>query len=66
MEDIKFDKFYITEILNDLHRNGFVDGGKACQMLREWSAELREKSRTTMAASHLKRDFNRIVGKANW
>lgn len=66
MESPKIDKFFITEILNDLYRNGFVEGGKACVMLRDWAAELREKSRTEMSATHLKRDFGAIIGIENW
>lgn len=66
MENIKTDKFFITEIINDLHRHGFMEGGKACVMLHDWAAELREKSRTKMAASHLRRDFNCEVGACNW
>lgn len=66
MENVKTDKFFITEILNDLYRNGFVVGGKACTMLQDWGAELREKSRIKMPASNLRREFNREVGAQNW
>ena len=66
MCDAKTDKFFITEILNDLHRNGYVEGGKACTMLRDWAIELREKSRTQLATSRLRREFNREVGAQNW
>ena len=66
MQDVKTDKFFITEILNDLHRHGFIEGGKACTMLQDWSAELREKARTQLAASRLKKTFDKEVGAYNW
>lgn len=43
METIK-DRIFIQEIINDLERNGYVCGGKAYTMLRDWSRELRDKS----------------------
>ena len=66
MDTPKDNKFFITEILNDLHRNGFVPQGKAETMLRDWAAELREKARPQLAASHLHRSFNTEVGAYNW
>lgn len=66
MNEKKGDKFFITEIINDLHRNGFQQGGKAQQMLYDWSAELREKSRDVMPASRLHRTFNNEVGTNLW
>ena len=66
MDTAKNDKFYITEILNDLHRNGFVQQGKAEVMLRDWAAELREKARSQLAASRLHRTFNAEIGAYNW
>ena len=62
----KTDKFYITEILNDLHRNGFYRGGKAETMLVDWARELREKARPVLPASRLRRTFNVEVGSQNW
>ena len=62
----QMDKFYVTEILNDLHKNGFSPSGKACEMLECWSAELRDKARAYHPASRLKREFARQVGKQNW
>lgn len=38
------DKLFIQEILNDLERNGYQGGGKAQQLLKDWSSELRGKS----------------------
>jgi len=61
-----YDKFFITELINDLHRNGFVHGGKAETMLHDWSRDLRERSRSHMPASRLKTMFDEIVGKSNW
>ncbi len=53
-EKNKNNKLFITEILNDLHKNGFVRGGKAESMLHDWAAELRENSREKMPPSKLK------------
>ncbi len=66
MQDIKSDKFFITEILNDLHRFGFVPGHKAETMLHDWAAELRDKARVKMPASRLRRTFDKEVGAQNW
>lgn len=66
MDTAKDNKFYITEILNDLHRNGFIQQGKAETMLRDWAAELREKARPQLAASRLRQSFNTEVGACNW
>lgn len=63
---IKNDKFFITEIINDLHRHGFIEGGKPATMLYDRSAELREKARVYMPASRLHRTFNDEVGTPNW
>ncbi len=62
----KDDKLFITEIINDLYRNGFVAGRKACTMLQDWAIELRESSRAQLAASRLKRTFNNEIGAENW
>lgn len=64
--DHQFDKLFITEVLNDLWRNGFVVGGKAETMLKDWSRELKEKSRGKHPASRLKKAFAAIVGIENW
>lgn len=55
------DKLFITEILNDLYKNGFRHDGKAAVMLRDWSRELKEQS--NYPASRNRRIFNEIVGK---
>lgn len=62
----KNDKFFITEILNDLHRNGFIRQGKAETMLRDWAVELRKKARTQLAASRLRKTFNTEIGADLW
>lgn len=62
----KTDKFFITELLNDLHRFGFTPGGKAETMLHDWAAEMREKARTHMPASRLKKEFCKEVGARLW
>ncbi len=66
MASAKSDKLFITEVLNDLHRNGYVPTGKADTMLRDWAAELREGARTEMASSRLRQTFNSEVGAQNW
>jgi hypothetical protein len=63
---LRRDKFYITEIINDLYRNGFVSGGKAQVMLQDWSAELREGTRQLFPASRLHRVHAEEVGKRDW
>ena len=60
------DKLFITELTNDLHRHGFVRGGKAETMLHDWSAELREKARINFPVSKLKKIHNKICGPLNW
>ena len=60
------DKLFITEILNDLYRNGFVHGGKAERMLCDWSHELKNKSRVFHSTSRLKKCFAKIIGLQNW
>lgn len=64
MENPTDDKFYITEILNDLHKHGFIKGGKAHSMLLDWARELRQKSR--IPPSRLKKEFVKQVGVENW
>jgi hypothetical protein len=58
------DKLFITEILNDIHRNGYMEGGKAYEMLHDWARELRNKA--GIPRSKLRPTFNRIVGSYNW
>jgi hypothetical protein len=60
------DKLFITEILNDIHRNGYVKGGKAETMLHDWAKELREESRTSFPASRLKKVHAEVVGSYCW
>jgi hypothetical protein len=61
------DKFFITELINDLHRNGFVRGGKAETMLHDWSRELKRDIKTTkLPPSRLHKCFNDEVGAYNW
>lgn len=60
------DKFFITEIINALHRHGFEQGGKAQTMLYNWAAELRERARPVLKPSKLRSEFNKISGKGNW
>lgn len=57
------DKLFLQEILNDLYKNGFVRNGKAEQMLRDWSAELREE---THMRGRTKKLFIELVGKELW
>lgn len=58
------DKLFITEILNDLNRHGFVPMGKADTMLRDWAKELRDKM--NIPRSGLRKEFNKSVGSQNW
>lgn len=38
------DRLFIQEIINDLEKNGYVRHGKAHQLLKDWSRELRDKT----------------------
>lgn len=60
------DKLFITEILNDLHRHGYIRGGKAEIMLHDWAIELREKSRVSFPASKLRKFHSEVFGNENW
>ncbi len=62
----KANKLFITEILNDLHRHGFVRGGKAETMLHDWAKELRDDTRVDFPASRLKKVFCKDVGLYCW
>ena len=56
---------FLTEILNDLHRNGWQGGsGKAATMLKDWKAEFERKS--SFPKSKLRDVFNEKVGAYNW
>lgn len=65
-DQAKDDKLFLTEIMNDLHRKGFVRGGKAEQMLRDWSKELRRNARPKLQSSKLKKTFCKEVGANLW
>lgn len=60
------DKLFLTEIINDLHRNGFMSGGKAQVLLQDWARELRAKTRRHFPASRLRRKHAEIVGRELW
>lgn len=60
------DKLFLTEIINDLYRNGFMSGGKAQVMLQDWARELRDKTRPHFPASRLRRTHAEIIGKGLW
>lgn len=55
------DKLFLTEVLNDLHKNGFRRDGKAAIMLRDWSRELKLKA--NYPVSQQRRVFNQNIGK---
>lgn len=57
------DRLFIQEIINDLERNGYQQGGKAQQMLRDWSGELRQKANMT---GRTKKVFIEKVGSYLW
>lgn len=54
------DRLFIQEIINDLEKHGYVQGGKGWQMLRDWSKELREKSGL---AGKTKKTHSKLVGR---
>jgi len=55
------DRMYLQEIINDLEKNGYVRGGKAQTMLRDWSASLRAKAPRTRGK--LKQVHADLVGR---
>lgn len=57
------DRLFIQEIINDLERNGYQERGKAWQMLRDWSSELKIKSHSTGRTKKLHAE---LVGKENY
>ncbi len=57
------DRLFLQEIINDLERNGYVRHGKAHDMLRDWSRELREKTHTQ---GRTKRLFRENIGIENY
>lgn len=66
MDNKTKDKLYITEIINDLERHGYLQGGNAQSMLYDWAAKLREENRTIVPASRLRRTHANLVGKQFW
>jgi hypothetical protein len=62
------DFFFLTEILNDIYRHGFVQGGKADTMLRDWKKELRQKCKKIIPGfvSKKRKLFDAVVGRQNW
>ncbi len=58
------DALFLTEILNDLHRHGFVPGGKAYQMLKDWKSDLEEKANYPKTAQ--RKVHAEIMGAGNW
>lgn len=62
-EEIRNDRLFIQEIINDLERNGYQQGGKAQQLLRDWSKELRDKSHLN---GKTKKVFKETVGAYLW
>lgn len=58
--DVVKDRLFIQEIINDLEKNGYGRGGKARQMLIDWSAELKRNSGLT---GRTKRVHSELVGK---
>jgi len=59
-------KLYITEIINDLERNGYEQGGKAQTMLHDWARELREAARTDYPVTRLRKYHAAHCGRESW
>lgn len=57
------DRLFIQEIITDLERNGYVQGGKASDMLRDWSRELKGKA---PRVKNLRRLHAELCGANNW
>lgn len=60
------DKLYMTEILNDIHRNGYQRGGKADEMLHDWAKELKDNARASFPASRIRKVHAEVCGANNW
>jgi hypothetical protein len=62
------DFFFLTEILNDLYKHGFVEGGKGITMLHDWQKELKQKCKKVIPGfvSKKRKLFDAIVGRQNW
>jgi len=63
IQDKVKDRLFIQEIINDLKRNGYVQGGKAETMLNDWSGELRRESHLT---GRTKTVHAELCGKQNY
>jgi len=57
------DALFIQEIINDLERRGYQQGGKAQTMLHDWSRELQKKAGLS---GKRKKVFLEEVGRENW
>ncbi len=64
MEDVTRDKLFIQEIINDLEKRGYVLGGKAYQMLCDWSKEMRDRAPRTRG--RVKRMHAEVCGRHNY
>lgn len=62
------DFFFLTEILNDIYKHGFVEGGKGVTMLHDWQKELKQKCKKVIPGfvSKKRKLFDAIVGRQNW
>lgn len=54
------DRVFIQEIINDLYKNGFARGGKAEEMLKDWSRELRVE---TALQGRTKKTHAMLIGR---
>lgn len=57
------DRLFIQEIVTDLERHGYVQGGKAQTMLHDWSRELKERA---PRVANLRRFHAEQCGAHNW
>ena len=58
------DALFITEIMNDLHKNGFTPYGKADTMLRDWKWTL--EGAANFSKTNQRKVHAAHCGQENW
>jgi hypothetical protein len=56
---------FLTEILNDLHKHGFQEDGKAATMLKDWRNEFR-RSGLSFPKTKQKQVHMEVCGPGLW
>lgn len=61
MDKINNDYDFIKAIRKDIDKNGFVKGGMADQMLKDWQEELRKKNAQSIIRKQLKKNISKSM-----